>query len=339
MNVVIPAKIPIWEKSKREKRKNRLVRLLILLISVVVLINLAIKLPGIYKQLNNPLPSFSGKDEKTQTLDTSFRMNLLLISYESNRLVDAAVASFEPSDKKITLLLFDLPNNKNIRLLTNRAFREDGVGAVSRYVGLNLGVILDRYLAFDDEDTYFTGQNTLSIYKQIKSLSAPFKILSFGGTAAEDLKTNFSSRELLSLFWKLRGSELDEKDIISISDLRVDSLQSEELATLVNNSFFDKDIVEESASVSIRNSSGVSGAAGYLTGIITTLGASVIEIETGEQTQERSFLIVKNSKPKLEKRLSSLVKLDKKSKSEEDFAGDVLIDLGKNAVGELTLPW
>ena len=165
-----------------------------------------------------------------------------------------------------------------------------------------------------------------------------FKILSFGGTAAEDLKTNFSSRELLSLFWKLRGSELDEKDIISISDLRVDSLQSEELATLVNNSFFDKDIVEESASVSIRNSSGVSGAAGYLTGIITTLGASVIEIETGEQTQERSFLIVKNSKPKLEKRLSSLVKLDKKSKSEEDFAGDVLIDLGKNAAGELTLP-
>ena len=120
--------------------------------------------------------------------------------------------------------------------------------------------------------------------------------------------------------------------------MKVSSLQSEELATLVNNSFFDKNIVEESASITIRNSSGVSGAAGYLAAILTTLGASVIEIETGEQTQERSLLIVKNSKPKLEKRLSSLVKLDKKSKSEEDFAGDVLIDLGKNAAGELTLP-
>ena len=338
MNVVIPAKIPVWEKSKREKRKNRLVRLIILLISAVVLINLAIKLPGIYKQLNNPLPSFSGKDERTQTLDTSFRTNLLLISYESNRLVDAAVASFEPSDKKITLLLFDLPNNKNIRLPANKAFRENGVRAISKYVSLNLGIILDRYLALENEDAYFTPQSTQSIYKQIRSVSAPLKTLSIRGKLGDDLKTNFSSRELLSLFWKLRGSELAEKDIILVSDLKVDSLQSEELATLVNNSFFDKNIVEESASITIRNSSGVSGAAGYLTAILTTLGASVIEIETGEQTQEGSFLMVKNSKPKLEKRISSLVKLDKRGRGEEDFAGDVLIDLGKNAVGELTLP-
>ena len=213
MNVVIPAKIPVWEKSKREKRKNRLVRLIILLISAVVLINLAIKLPGIYKQLNNPLPSFSGKDERTQTLDTSFRTNLLLISYESNRLVDAAVASFEPSDKKITLLLFDLPNNKNIRLPANKAFRENGVRAISKYVSLNLGIILDRYLALENEDAYFTPQSTQSIYKQIRSVSAPLKTLSIRGKLGDDLKTNFSSRELLSLFWKLRGSELDEKDL------------------------------------------------------------------------------------------------------------------------------
>ena len=338
MNVVRPAKIPVWEKSKREKRKNRLVRLLVLLIFALVLINFAIKLPGIYKQINNPLPSFSGKDERTQPLDTSSRTNLLLISYESNRLVDAAVASFEPSDKKVTLLLFDLPNNKNIRLPANRAFREDGLRAISKYVSLNLGIILDRYLALENEDAYFTPESTRSVYKQIGSVSVPLKILSIRGKLGEGLKTNFSSRELLSLFWRLRGSELDEKDIISFSDLKVDSLQSEELATLVSNSFFDKNIVEESASITIRNSSGVSGAAGYLTAILTTLGASVIEIETGEQTQERSLLIVKNSKPKLEKRLSSLVKLDKKSKSEEDFAGDVLIDLGKNAAGELTLP-
>ena len=170
MNVVRPAKIPVWEKAKREKKRNRLVRFLVLLVLSLVFINLAIKLPGIYKQLNNPLPRFPGENKKTRPLSTSFRINLLLISYKSNRLVDAAVASFEPSDKKVTLLLFDLPNNKNVRFLTNRAFREDGVGAVSRYVGLNLGVILDRYLAFDDEDTYFTGQNTLSTYKQIKSI-------------------------------------------------------------------------------------------------------------------------------------------------------------------------
>jgi len=328
----------MWEKSKREKRKSRLIRLIILSVVAIVLISLANKLPVIYREFNNPFPRFAEENKKTQSLNTSFRTNYLLLSYEANRLVDAAVASLEPLDKKVSLLLFDLPNNKNIRLSTNKVFREGGIEGLDQHVSVSLGIILDRYVAFENDAVRFTSPNIQDTHEQFKSTSVFLRAFSIRRNLDDNLKTNFSTAELFSLFWKIRSSELDEKNIILVTDINVKDLADEKLSELVNNFFFDRDILEEAATVSIRNSSGVVGVGSALASILANLGAVVVEVDTGEDISEESLLIIRNKKPKIEERISNLLKFDKKGGNEDDFAGDILINLGKNATDELTLP-
>ncbi|HEX7455901.1 MAG TPA: hypothetical protein VF303_00320 [Candidatus Nanoarchaeia archaeon] len=333
-----PARVPIWEKTKIEKRRGRLVKLAIFIVAALILTNLVIKLPGIYRDLNNPFPRFPDEKQKTSELDTSFRTNYLLISYEGNWLQDAAIASYEPEDGRLTLLLFNLPEDKKLRLAANKIFRGGGVEELAQYFGVSLGIVFDRYLAFESEDTYFTAEKALDTHKQLKSTSVVFKIFGLKQELDNVLKTNMSLSELLGLGWELRSTEFEEGDIVSLSSAGSTNLQSEEVASLVNSLFFDRRVIDEAAAVTIRNSSGVAGAGNTLAGILTNLGATVVVVETDGEVSEETLLVVRNKKPTVVKRMSYIFEFKRTASKGEEFSGDILIDLGKEAAGDLTLP-
>ncbi len=338
MDAIKPVRIPIWERRRKEKRRNRLIRLVILVLVTLVLVNLVLKLPSIYRNLNSPFPRLPNGEKQVSELDTSFRTNYLLISYKENWLQDVAIASYEPVDKRLTLLLLELPKNKKLRLSTNKSFKGGEINALSQQISSQLGVVLDRYLAFENAGLNFTAQGLLDTYKQLKSVGFFFRIFSVKNDMNKALKTNFATGELISMFWKVRSAKFEEKDAISLAALGVSNLQSEEAGELIKNLFFDRDIIDEGANISIRNSSGVLGLGSTLASYLENLGASVVVVEAGEEVSQENFLIVRNKKPRVEKRISSAFSFKKEAAGEEEFSGDILIILGKKAAGELTLP-
>jgi hypothetical protein len=338
MNAIKPARTPIWEKRKIDKRRNRLIRLILLFVIALVLVNLILKLPGIYQSLNSPFPRFPNDEGTTSELDTSFRTNYLLVSYKGSWLQDAAIASYEPVDKRLTLLLLELPKSKKLRLSTNKSFGSGGIDALSRQMSNQLGVILDRYLAFETAGVNFTAQDSLDAYKQLKSIGFFFNIFSIKNNMNKILKTNLTTGELINMLWKVRGAKFEEKDVASPTTLGVSNLQSEGAAEILKSLFFDRSIIDEGASVSIRNSSGVAGLGSRLAFYLDNLGASVVVVETGEEVTQDNFLAVRNEKLRTEKRIGSVFTYEKKDAIEEEFSGDILIILGEGSAEELTLP-
>jgi hypothetical protein len=335
MSSIKPTRVPVWEKRRKEKKKSRLIRFVILVVIAFFLINIIIKIPGLYRDFNQPFPRFSGENEKTQNLDSSFRTNYLLVSYSGGWLQDAAIVSHEPEDRRLSLLLLRLHKNKKLRLSTNKSFRNGGIGSLSKQISIELGVIFDRYIAFEKKNMYFTAENASSTYEQIKSLGIFFKAFSLKKDLNKYLKTNFTTSELVSFLWDLRSAKFEDKDTTSLSDFGLPNLQSEEGSGVLSNLFFDRSIIEEGASVNIRNSSGVVGLGSRLSLYIENLGASVVVVETGEETTQESSIVAVNRKSRMEKRIGSLISL-KSGGEDEEFSGDVLFILGKQAADELT---
>lgn len=332
-------KLPIWEQTKKEKRKSRLTRLVFLLIFFVILINLAIRLPALYRELSHPFERFPGEREKLVDLDTAFRTNLLFASYKKDgRIVDLAIASYEPVDKRLTALFFSLPENAQLRVAASAAFEKEGVVGLQRFVSTQIAVPLDRYLAFESSNLTFTTENMLLSYKEIKSAGLFFKALSFKRSLNKTLKTNLTSPEILNLIWRIRGAKFEEKDMLYLNKIGSGDLASKETTGELSNLFVDRKISDEGAAVTVRNSSGKAGLGTVLANYLGNLGVTIVAVETGEESSQKNFLIEKNSKPQLEKRLASIISFEKKKAEKEDFSGNVLIIVGEEATGMLTLP-
>jgi hypothetical protein len=338
MKAVKPAQVPIWERRRRKKKKTRIIRLIFVVIIGLIVVNLAFKLPGLYRDFNQPFPRFPDEDEKTHDLDNSFRTNYLLVSYKGNWLQDVAIASYEPEDRRLSLLLLDLPENKELRLAANKSFRSGRVSKLSQQISVEMGIILDRYLAFEIKNMYFGTGNAAKTHMKLRSVGIFFKIIPLKRDLNKYLKTNFTTPELISFLWNVRGSKFEEKDVTSLGGLGLTDPQTEEGSEELSNLFFDRSIINEGASISIRNSSGIAGLGNSLAFYLENLGASVVVVEVGEEISQENLFITRNRKKYVEKRLSSFISFKKSKVDEEEFSGDILVVIGESVAGELTLP-
>lgn len=337
MNAVKPAKLPIWERTKNEKKKNRRIKFFIGVVLTIIIVNFAFKLPGIYTEFNTPFPQLENGAEKITKLDTTFRTNILLISHEKDRVVDLAIVSYEPVDRRLTAVLFSLSEYKNIRRISNKEFRNGGEDALQNHLMVALGIPIDRYLAFEDPDLKFTGNILEESLKKIKSSTVFFKVFSIKKDLNNSLKTNFSTGELLKFGWILRSAKFDEKDSVALIEENMKDLRGEKVSNLINNLFFDRKILEEGASITIINATDTPGVGSALASFVVNFGGTVVSVETAQKTEEKSTLEIKHEKNEITKRLKSIITL-KGKKSERDFSGDLKITIGSDEAKELTLP-
>ncbi|MEX0621531.1 MAG: LytR C-terminal domain-containing protein [Candidatus Woykebacteria bacterium] len=340
MNTVRAARTPIWEKQKSKKKRARIIRLAIFIVILFVLVNLVIKLPGVYKDLNTPFPQLPRTEERNFSVDVSFRTNILLVSFEDeNRLVDTAIATYEPVDKKLSVVFFDLGELKKLRIKTNNVFRNQGIDGLEQFVTSGLGVPIDGYLAFEDPTLRFDSKNTAAAVESMKSVVAPFKLISAKGDLNNTLKTDLTSGQLLKLVFVVRGANYSEDNNFSLTDRDTGNLQTEKIDDLIAGLFFDQKVLQEGAAITIVNASQVIGVGSTLGRYLTNLGANVVGIEAQESVSKETRLIVQNEKPEVTKRLESILKFKKeRARDEDQFPGDIQIIIGRDEAEKLTLP-
>lgn len=327
-------RIPVWERVKRKKRRDRLIRLILIVLLLFAAVNLAIRVPALIKDFNQPFERLPGDKGFTRKLDLSFRSNFLLTSFnEKNKLSDLAVVSYEPVDEKITILHLDFENNFALQRAARGILKDNGIKGLTKYVSIGLAIPIDRY--FSVNNSMITNQNLLNVKREIESLSAFLKTFSIKGTLEKNgFKTNASMKEIVDLFWKIRSSSFDENDLTSLEKIK--SLSSNEALSLTENLFLDRKILDEAASVAVLNSSGEIGLEGVLVNYLTNIGVSVVEIGSSDEVVEKSFLVKNKERPAIEERLKTIFGF-KEEKDGIEFSGDVLIVIGKDSVGDLTL--
>jgi hypothetical protein len=332
-------KPPIWEKTKKEKRKNRLLKFFFLIILLIVAANLLVRGSALIKELNRPFARSPGDNKKIAELNFSYRTNLLLVNYEEDYwLNDIAIVSYEPGDRRLSVLLFDLTKNKSLQKSARSAFRKQGIDGLQRFVGNSLGVTIDRYLALKSDNPAFNPEDFLQVKKQLESPFIFFKVFSLKQQMSPLLQTNSTSSDLLKILWRIRSANFEEKDIMHLPKLGEEGLAGEKTISLVSNLFLDRKVLDEGASFTIRNSSGKKGLGNTLEQYLTNLGATVVTVESSEETKSETLLFVRNSKPVAEKRLLSIITFKKKGEEGEKFSGDMLVVLGADSTSELTLP-
>src|SRR3990167_3143115 len=330
---MVPARPPSWKSKKARDKKNSLLRWVFLIITALILINLATKVPKIVKFFTEPFDSLPKNGNENTVLDTTYRTNFLFLSYLSGQIVfDAALVSYEPKDKNIIFIDFDLPNNQDIRKKTNSAFRGGGAGEVHKYFSLGLFVPIDRYISVEKVD--FSEEYLKNVKKSLQIPVVFSKIFSIDEIFGSGLKSNMSSREFVDWIFKLRDSNSENFVYIKIP---AKSLPNNDVSTLLQNQLIDNRILEEGATVTIRNASAKLGLASILATYVTNLGASVVAVEDASEPVEKSSVIIKNEKNSLTSRIETVFHYEKKAREKVDFSGDILILVGKDAIDELTL--
>jgi hypothetical protein len=329
-------RVSAWEKTRQKKRKNRILKVIFLILALFIITNLAIKVPNLIKSFNQPFDKLSGDDHTEKDLNLSFRSNFLFISVsEEERILDTALLSYEPGEKRLTFVHLDLKRNRVLGRELKNLYKDKGIETLKKYVSRGLAIPVDRYIAVEDRD--LSPEYISYIKRGAEDITFFVKVFSAEGIFGSDLKTDLARMEFINFLWKIRDSSFEEGDNISLENLKIRTLPNQQLTTLMEDRFLESKILEEGASVTVVNSSGEQGLAGVLTNYLTNLGASVVEMESSEEIVEESFLVIKNSKKSLENRLSYIFDFERKNKSEVDFAGDILIVLGKDAVEDLTL--
>lgn len=160
---------------------------------------------------------------------------------------------------------------------------------------------------------------------------------------SETAHTNLSARDIFSLWSaarKIRDDKLsyykadnsgefkqsqlaDGSKVLSVSDALLDSI--------IADSLKDPLVAKENAQVKIINASGASGAGGVLSRLVTNIGAQVVRVETAEELQNESKLLVTNKEASqhLVKKLLGLGSFDIiESALAEDVLADVTVILG-----------
>ena len=335
---MVQKRVPLWEKTKREKRQSRLLRTVLWLLFLFLVVNLGIKAVGIFKSLSEPLSPYPGDSAKKTVLDLSFRTNILVFSYRPQQyLVDAAIVSFEPKDKIITSLQLDLPKNPNLSKIIQPVFKEGSVGALKKYLGVSLGVGLYRYVAIEEaSDGAITHAKISSLKEKLANPVSLFSILFNQSALKSYFKTNITNAEGWSFFWRLRDAEYDESSSYLVKGY---DLLSEDNASDLKNFFLDRKVVNEGSSISILNASGQPGLAQTFARYLENLGVSVVSLESSEKEEKASFILVNRDKPDTEKRLSQILDLGKKAEKDTSFVGDILVILGTDAIDKLTLDY
>lgn len=290
-----------WGSAGSEKGKNNRVKLALLLLGLLFLLILIGKIFNIITGFQKPIYADSAV-QRNYIWDKESKINFVVEAK------DLSIVSFDPSDKKVTIL--KLPDNLYVNVpnglgdwkvssvyeLGQTSSEKNGGNLLKQSISNFLGIPVEGYVIF---------KNDLA-EKGVSDLLENIRDGFWNGYAmTADINTDFTPIELLGLNSGLRGlrfdkvvsynledfNVLDEKilpdgTVVYTSDpVRVDSIASK---------FFDTEISEEKVPVAVFNSTDFPGLAQKAARIISNLGGNVIMSTNGSNNEDKTIVYVKD---------------------------------------------
>lgn len=329
------------QKLKKRKQLTRLVLLSLLgVILGVVLLNIIFRLPSLYSNVTQPFEKLQGEFYSQSNLDLGKRTNILLLTSDYSQLTEVALASFEPGNRKVTVLKLSpettvLSQEGGKKLSDLPVFQQGrvvNIDQLSTAVMEVVGYIPDSYIVVADSRPWINTE-TLNQVVENSSLSPSlfFKLRSYKSYLDDRLKTNLTINELFSLGSKVKGIPPERFELIETLTYTTESglIDSQTLANEIGVKLNDRAVVEANLAVEIVNQSGVDGLGQVFKGIVSNLGANVVSVDSAEVANEKSQVLVAGQSNYLTQRLARLLQAEIKEEQEIGSV-DLQVKVGKN---------
>jgi len=218
---------------------------------------------------------------------------------------DVHIVGFNIPKKQIHVLEFSRARDLFSRKKTLSASLASGVPLDGMIISIQVANIIDS-------------KNDIPTFAQTLSFLLEDEKYVFYGVNKFDLIKLYIVSELTS--W-------EDKSFDIIQNLTQDFSEDQVLASKIGEKFRDSEIFNEKTSIEIVNSTEIDGLGGRLGFILSNIGANVISIKDGEESETK--IEAKKYDIKILRRIERLVEL-KAQKEDNTGIADVTINLGKD---------
>ena len=212
-----------------------------------------------------------------------------------------AVFVFGPDSKKIAVLsiggeiLYESGNSSKPLAKISDASAEGTAEALSK----TFGAKIDNYIAIKNNDK-LNEEKTKAMFKSFASLTTPLAILT-KGYGGEIQETNITRLDALRLWWKLKGLGVKDvhfndlsflvEDILNVTGQKVLGVDTASLNRQIQKYLQNSKLSSENINITIKNGTGVPGAARLAASFVTSVGAKVVDVRSANTISDRTSIV------------------------------------------------
>ncbi|HSX57746.1 MAG TPA: LytR C-terminal domain-containing protein [Candidatus Saccharimonadales bacterium] len=333
-------------QEKRKKRLGKTIKLSALfLVGIFVLIFL-INLPVIFSKLVKPFQNLPTENYKNASVKLDKRVNLLLITEDSSRVEEIALASYEKGANKAILLKFPSStlvgtNSEDKSLGALVEFKNgkiNNIDKLSSALTVSTGYLIDGYFVVESPKNWISSSFLDQLFTKLYTPSDFFKVKSNKDFLDRQVFTSLTIGDFYTLTTEVKKLEPARFDFIDTNSyLTSDNfIDSQNLKSALGVKFQDSKIANEGSSVEIVNASGEEGIGNVVKNIVTNLGGNVVSVTASDQTQKQSQLLVGQQKFALTERLKTLFKQTSIKQQSNQNGVDIKIIIGQDVANRLS---
>jgi len=318
-----------WEKREVQKKWRSLLAVFITVVLFLAVANGLIKSFSLKKNLGSS--SWSGKSSFVIALAAD----------------PASVFIFQKDSKRMVLLTLNNENylptgNQDQPIAKTSSIVEEKDGRrLERVLSLAFRSNIENYLIFKTSQK-IDRETAQKLFKNFASLTTPLTLL-IGGQDKIIMSTNITRIDLFRLWWQIKGFSVNSLDLVDLGQATEELIQKNNQKVLVVDEVFlhreiskyleDLDLRKENLKVEIDNASDYSTAASLASDFVTSVGGSVISVETSDVKVDKTYILTSQNKKYTSRYLAKIFKCDIKSTPEskdEDTQDKIRVVLGQD---------
>lgn len=199
---------------------------------------------------------------------------------------------------------------------------------------------IDSYVTFSEEQK-IDKETTQKWFKQYASILTPFSILT-KGISGEVKDTNITRIDLLKLWWQVKGFSIKSLDFVDLSQYKEEMLAFDNqkvlgiddvvLHQLIKKYLENLEIEKENLKIKVSNSTDVLGAGQLAADFITSIGGSVVEINSSTSALSKTFIRAEDKNSYSAKYLANIFGCGINGASEKEEGADITLVVGQDFV-------
>ena len=251
-----------------------------------------------------------------------------------------AVFIYQPDSKKIAVLsvsgevLYETGNNSKPLAKISEAGSQKTAEVLSKTFGTKIDNYIDINYTLDED-------KSKEMFKNFASLATPVAILT-RGKDDEIQNTNITRWDSLRLWWELKGLGVKDvhftdlallvEEILDTSGQKVLGADTLSLNRQIEQYLQNSKLRNENINITIKNGTGVPGAARLAASFATSVGAKVVDVKAANTVNDKTS-IVANEGSFTASYLAKMFNCDINVAQNDTGIGEITIDLGQDFAG------
>lgn len=321
-----------FSKDRKKKNLKNWVKLFFLGVLVLFAVFCITQIPGYVNKIRKPFKNIPGGFSNYSSLNNNYRTNILLVSFNHQKLNELAIASLSPIDPKARIITLDTKVLGDLLIFENSSNFPTTLDILkSRTIKL-LNYPIDSYVALNTDINWINQTSIEKLTDYAYSFSFFANILKNKDFLEYNLRTNLTINQIFALVNQVKALKPERFDFIKLAQIKDNSgnLDFQQIKNKLGVLLSDSKISDEGATAQIINASGVEGVGTLVKDIITNLGGNVIQVTSSDLQVEKSEVLAKDKKSFLGLRLSKILNQNLKNLTKDKNNIDIKVIIGKD---------